>query len=410
MEESARIRARIEGMRDRMVALQRDLTAAPALGPQNGGQGEWDKAQVLLRWIRDLGFPEPSVFSSPDPRVPSGLRPNILLDPVGSGKGRPEGGALWIMTHMDIVPPGEARLWSGDPYRMREDGERLIGRGVEDNQQSMVASLSAAAALRELGRKPARPVRLLFVSDEETGSEHGIQYLLRTRDLFAPGDHALVPDSGSTDGTEVEIAEKSILWLRVATRGRQCHASTPGKGANAFVAASRLVVDIHGLNARFSGTDPLFDPPVTTISPTRKEANVPNINTIPGDDAFYVDCRLLPSLPPEDVLRSIGELARKTEKEYGVTVGIETVQANSSPPTRAEAPIVIRLMEAIRKVYGVSARTIGIGGGTVGAFLRQKGIDTAVWSRIQETAHMPDESCLVTNMIGDACVMAALML
>jgi len=407
MDGNARIRARIEGMRDRMVALQRDLTAVPALGPQNGGQGEWDKAQVLLRWLRDLGFPEAEVLSSPDPRVRRGLRPNIVVD---AGRPGAAGGALWIMTHLDIVPPGEASLWTGDPYLMREEGDRLIGRGVEDNQQGMVASIAAALALRELSIAPARPVKLLFVADEETGSDHGIRYLLGAHDLFSPGDHALVPDSGSADGTEVEIAEKSLLWLKVATRGKQCHASTPGKGANAFVAASHLVMGIHGLNAKFTTADPLFDPPVTTICPTRKDANVPNINTIPGEDAFYVDCRILPSLPPAEVLSAIRELAGKTEGEFGVTVDIGTVQANSSPPTPADAPIVKRLTAAIREVYGVSARTIGIGGGTVGAFLRQKGIDTVVWSRLRETAHMPDESCSVSNMIGDACVMAALML
>lgn len=409
MVGDARIRSGIEGMRDRMIAMQRDLTAVPALGPENGGQGEWDKAQVLLRWIRDLGFPEPAVLSSPDPRVRSGLRPNIVVD-AGGPPGAAPGGTLWIMTHLDIVPPGERGLWTGDPYGLRVDGDRLVGRGVEDNQQGMVASLCAAAALRQSGIGPARPVKLLFVSDEETGSGHGIRHLLANHDLFSPGDHALVPDSGSEKGTEVEIAEKSILWLRLVTRGRQCHASTPGKGVNAFVAASSLVTAVHGLNARYAEEDPLFDPPRTTITPTRKDANVPNINTMPGEDVFFVDCRILPPVPPEDVLAAIRSLAGRTEREFGVTVDVQTVQANSSPPTRADAPVVQRLAAAIRTVYGVEARTVGIGGGTVGAFLRQKGIDTAVWSRIQETAHMPDECCLVSNMIGDARVMAALML
>jgi succinyl-diaminopimelate desuccinylase len=58
----------------------------------------------------------------------------------------------------------------------------------------------------------------------------------------------------------------------------------------------------------------------------------------------------------------------------------------------------------------VEAKTVGIGGGTIGAFLRQRGIQTAVWSRIVETAHMPNEYCVISDMVGDCAVMAALML
>ena len=67
------------------------------------------------------------------------------------------------------------------------------------------------------------------------------------------------------------------------------------------------------------------------------------------------------------------------------------------------------LARAVNSVYGVEARAVGIGGGTVGAFLRRAGIDTAVWSRIEHTAHSPNEFCVIDNMVGDAKVMAAIM-
>jgi succinyl-diaminopimelate desuccinylase len=61
-------------------------------------------------------------------------------------------------------------------------------------------------------------------------------------------------------------------------------------------------------------------------------------------------------------------------------------------------------------VYGVEGVTVGIGGGTVGAFLRKKGIPTVVWSRLEEAAHQPNEHCLLSNLMGDALVMAMMML
>ncbi len=406
MDALERIRGKTLEKRGAMIELQKILTSIPALAPQSGGTGEWEKAQALIAMLPGLGFPEHRMIVSPDPRVPTGKRPNVMV----TLPGRFEDRTLWIMTHLDVVPPGEGKLWESHPYTLVVNGDKLIGRGVEDNQQSLVASLFAASILRELDLHPLRTVRLLFVADEEVGSEHGIQFLLRQPGLFKSTDYALVPDGGSSDGAEIEIAEKSMLWLKFKTRGKQCHASVPQKGVNAFAAASHLAVRLSELKKTFGARDRLFDPPRSTFEPTKKEANVPNVNTIPGDDVFYLDCRVLPRYNLDSVMRKISSIARGVEKDFGVTIEVETVQRASSPPTPAEAPIVGALKHAIRGVYATEGRTVGIGGGTVGAFLRREGIQTVVWSRLAETAHMPNEYCLISNMLGDCAVMASLML
>jgi len=51
-----------------------------------------------------------------------------------------------------------------------------------------------------------------------------------------------------------------------------------------------------------------------TFEPTKKEANVGNINTIPGEDVFCMDCRVLPEYDLKDVLAAIREIVRKIEK------------------------------------------------------------------------------------------------
>jgi succinyl-diaminopimelate desuccinylase len=406
MDAQESIRRKLAEKREQMIALQRDLTAVPALGPQNGGAGEWEKAKVLVSWLERLGLGPCEIHPAPDPRVPRGDRPNIVV----TVPGRTSDGTFWIMSHLDIVPPGEVSLWDSDPYTLVVKGDRLIGRGVEDNQQGMVASIFAAACVQELGLAPARTVRLLFVSDEETGSEMGIQHLVAHTTLFGSRDRALVPDGGSADGSQIEIAEKSILWLRFRVRGRQCHASTPQKGINAFEAGSHLVVRLGALAERFSRTDPLFEPPGSTFTPTKKEANVPNINTLPGEDVFHLDCRVLPSEDLGEVLRFIRGACDGIQRDFGVSVEVQEIQKASSPPTPADAPLVGALSKAVASVYGVKAATMGIGGGTVGAYLRAAGIPTVVWGKLDEAAHQPNEYCLMDNLMGDALVMALLML
>ena len=46
-----KISEKIEGYRDEMVALQSKLTAIPALGPTNDGEGEEKKAAFIKEWM-----------------------------------------------------------------------------------------------------------------------------------------------------------------------------------------------------------------------------------------------------------------------------------------------------------------------------------------------------------------------
>jgi succinyl-diaminopimelate desuccinylase len=397
----------IRGSGDGIVELESLLTSVPALAPESGGQGELDKAIALEKWLRANGIGDIVRMDAPDARVASGIRPNL----VATIPGKDDSARLWVMTHLDVVPEGERSNWKSDPWKVVVKDGRIFGRGVEDNQQGLVSSVFAALAFLKQGITPARTIKLLFVADEEVGSKFGIQYLLANYDLFKKDDIIIIPDGGNAQGTEIEVAEKNICWLKVSTKGVQTHAAMPDKGVNAFVAASDLVLRLHGLEKSvFTARDGLFEPDRTTINPTKKEANVPNVNTIPGDDVFCVDMRILPQYAVAMALAEARKAADAIEAQYKVKVTFEVLQSNESRATPADAPVVGKLKHAVREVYGVEAKAIGIGGGTVGAYLRKAGYDCVVWARMEETAHQPNESALIENVIGDALVFASLAL
>lgn len=407
MSDKSKVYAHIEASVDGIVELESLLTAVPAMAPESGGTGEMKKAEALLGWLSKKGFTRIERFDAPDDRVPGGLRPNL----VATIPGRDDSGRLWIMSHLDVVPEGDRSMWNTDPFTVvRKDG-RVYGRGVEDNQQGLASSVFAALALMENGLVPTHTVKLLFVADEEYGSKFGIQYLLDKHDLFRKDDLIIIPDGGCKDGSEIEIAEKNICWLKIVTKGKQCHGSTPDEGANAFLAACDLALRVHELEKTvFTARDPLFHPDRTTLSPTMKEANVPNVNTIPGDDVFCFDMRILPQYPIAKVLSEVEKVMRQVEAAHGVKMSYEILNRNESVATKAEAPVVKALSAAVEEVYGVKAKAIGIGGGTVGAYLRNAGFDCVVWARLEETAHQPNENALLENIVGDAKVFASLML
>ena len=104
-------------------------------------------------------------------------------------------------------------------------------------------------------------------------------------------------------------------------------------------------------------------------------------------------------------------MADAIEKKFGVSIEITAVQqAQAPPPTPHDAPVITSLQKAVSDVYRVDASPVGIGGGTVAAFFRKEGFPVAVWSRLGQTAHQPNENCLISNMVGNAKVYAHLFL
>jgi succinyl-diaminopimelate desuccinylase len=398
---------RIDSFRNDMIDLQIKLTSIPAVAPSSGGEGEAKKAEFLVTFLQANGFVDVEVIKAPDMDAPSGYRPNILAYYRGKSPAK----TIWVMSHTDVVPPGELSLWSGDPFKPWVEAGKIFGRGVEDNQQDMIASIFAVKAFQSLGLKPNYDIGLALVADEETGSDKGIAYVLKHSKAFRHQDLILVPDAGNEDGTMIEIAEKSILWLKFKTLGKQTHGSMPEKGINAFKAASFLITELNKLYEIFPHNDPVFDPPISTFEPTKKEANVPNINTIPGEDVFYMDSRILPRYKVEEAEARIREIAAGIESRFNVKITIEEHQkASAAPPTPVNAPVVKALEKAIKAVYGKDGKAMGIGGGTVAALFRREGFEAACWSRLDETAHQPNEYCIIDNMVGDAKVFAHIFL
>ena len=395
---------KIESYEAYAVELQRGLTAIPALAPSSGGAGEYDKALWLEGELKKLKFDSIEWINAPQKEAKHGIRPNI----VARYKGKKPGKTLWLMSHLDIVPPGEAKLWDSDPYKMVVKGRNLIGRGVEDNQQATVSSMLVVKAMMELNFRPEFDIALLFCADEETGSGFGADYIAENKpEIFGKDDMFFIPDSGTEDGSAIEIAEKSIMWMKVTTHGKQCHASRPGLGINAFKAASELVVKYKSLYEKFPHKDDLYEPPTSTFEPTKKEANVPNVNTLPGEDVFYMDCRVMPAYQLSEVKAEMRRLAGEVEKMYGVKITFEPQQeAQAAPPTSKDAAIVKAVEKAIREVYKVEPKVQGIGGGTVAAFFRRLNLPAVVYSRLNESAHQPNEYCILDNLIGDAKVFA----
>ncbi|MCR5046331.1 MAG: M20 family metallo-hydrolase [Treponema sp.] len=394
----------IDDNRAECVQLEKILTSHKALAPENGGNGEWEKCAALEDFLRSHGITNLERFDAPDERALHGRRPNL----VATIPGKKDDYKIWVIAHLDVVPVGNLADWKTDPWTVVEKDGKLFGRGVEDDQQGLCSAFAAAWAFVANNVQPERTIKLLFAADEEVGSKYGMIWLLQNHpELFDKKDFFLIPDGGDSEGRTIEVAEKNVLWLEFTVQGIQTHGSRPDQGLNACFVANRFSMTLYDLlHKEFNASDELFEPASSTFEPTKRAANVDGVNIIPGKETFCFDCRILPRYKNQEVLKKIDELIAEEEAKSGAKFSYTLLQNAESKATDKNSPVVKALACAIKEAHGIDAKTIGIGGGTVAAELRNLGYDCVVWSTLDEMAHMPNEYCVVDNLIKDAKTLA----
>lgn len=396
---------RVDSLKTDMIEMLSKLISIPAINPDDGGSGEYKKAQFILQKLKRLGFDEVEMYNSEDPYAEGEVRPNIVVRQRGETDRR-----MWIVTHLDVVPEGERSLWKSNPFEAHIEDDKIYGRGSSDNGQEIISSLFALLSLKKTKIIPKFEICLCMVSDEESGSVHGIQHLIK-QGLFKKDDLVIVPDFGSSDGSFIQISEKSVCWIEFEVFGIQAHASTPSLGINSCRVANEFSTAIDkALHTAFPDEDPLFSPPNSTFEPTCRIGNVSNVNTIPGKERFCFDCRVLPNISLNLMESVIDREIKRISDKYKVKITCKFLQREQAPTgTSKDAEIVCLLQESLSQVLSIVPKVGGIGGGTCAAFLRREGIPVAVWCQEDPVAHMPNEYAKIEHMLNEAKVFAQLM-
>jgi succinyl-diaminopimelate desuccinylase len=391
----------ISSYRDEMVNVLSEMVRIPAISPKSGGKGEEARALFLEEKLRSWGFTTQRYEYTDD----SGFKRPSIVSKLGSAER-----TIWFVGHIDTVAVGDISLWKTDPFNPVEKDGRLYGRGVSDDGQSVVGIMFAARVIKEHAIHTKYNFGIVLAADEEVGSRYGMQKLMDEQ-IFRQGDMFVVPDSGNSKGSIIEVGEKGLLWVKIVIEGVQAHASIPEIGKNAFRYMCAFLEEADALlHEKYSKTNPLFQPSYSTFEMTKHEKNVDSVNIIPGKETFYIDCRVLPEYKLDDILADLRSIA-SSSKFSEVKISIESfVREDPAPPTNPDSEIVAKLASAIKETRGISPKAVGIGGGTCAAFARKRGFDAAVWCTEYDVAHMPNEYVIIEDMVADAKVFVSLMM
>ena len=387
----------IDSYKEEILKTAKAMISIKAISPESGGEGESKRADYLSGLLSGMGF-KVDRYDYKDGR--GVMRPNLAV--VFGNNER----TLWIVSHMDTVSEGDLSLWTHDPFTLYVEGDKLYGRGINDDGQDVLSGIYALKALKESGAKLKYNYGLALVADEELGSRFGIEKLIE-EGIFKKDDMFIVPDGGNKRGDEIEVAEKGILWVKVSVHGKQVHASTPKMGVNAYRKAIEFVGAADRLlHEKYAARNPLFQPDASTFEMTKHEKNTDSVNIIPGLDVSYIDCRVLPEYSLDSVLEDLKKLA--ASKDFAnARIDIEAFnREDAAEPTPADSEIAKLTARSVKAIVGIEPRMVGIGGGTCAAFFRKKGMPAVVWSKKFDIAHQPNEYALLSDILLDAKVFA----
>jgi succinyl-diaminopimelate desuccinylase len=368
--------------RRELVAWLSRLVAARTENPPGNESLACD---VIEELVRPWGLAAERHASQPG-------RDNLILR-VGAGRPR-----LAVALHTDVVPAGDG--WGLDPFSAQEKDGRLYGRGASDDKGPLAAML---LVVRELCRHGADlKGQLLFaaVADEEVGSTHGVEFLLRNGHLQA--DMAIIPDAAS-HMEKVMVAEKGALFVQLTSLGTQAHGSRPEKGYNAIWPLLHVLELVRRM-PRASVPHDLLSPPTMNLGVIQGGA-APNI--VPGRATARIDFRYLPGERSAEIMEAIrGAISRVQEQEPEARLAVEVL--SDLPPTEVgrDSPLVRAIQHAAREVLGKVPPAAGMSGATVAKQFIAHGIPAVGFAPGDaDAAHVANEYVDIEELVAFAGVM-----
>jgi acetylornithine deacetylase/succinyl-diaminopimelate desuccinylase-like protein len=312
--------------------------------------------EYLERYVADAGF-QTEVLGCVEER------PNLIAT-LDSGAPGP---VLVLLGHVDTVLAAPEE-WDFDPWSGEVADGYLWGRGSLDMKSQVASEAVAAVRLARGGWRPARgALKLVFVSDEETGGDVGARWLCEQHpekvrcDLLLNEGAGAPFELGGQRRYGVCCGEKGIFRFKLTARGVAGHASLPRMGDNALLklapVLARLaerqpspdVTEAPAAMLERLGGDPadpgptvdqirqelpallvLLEPMLgVTLTPTMAHAS-DKINVIPSQAYLKVDCRVPPGLGEDVALERLHEVLGDTADGLKIEF-TEKVTGNFSP-------------------------------------------------------------------------------
>lgn len=304
------------------------------------------------------------------------------------------GPLLCFAGHTDVVPVGDEKAWSVDPFAAAIQDGFLIGRGAADMKSAIAAFAAAAAAFapRLNGRGS---IGLIITGDEEGVSINGTVKMMKA--LAARGEtvsHCVVgePTSQRRSGDTLKIGRRGSCTGRLRVLGAQGHVAYPHKADNPIPKLVAILAALTG--RRLDQGTAHFEP--SNLEVTTVDVGNPATNVIPAEaravfNIRHNDLQTSPGL--EGWVRSVCDAVIAAQ---GGAYELEWTTGGDCFITEPGAFTAI-LSDAVADVTG-AAPEFSTGGGTSDARFIKNYCPVAELGLVGESMHKVDEQVPVADI------------
>ncbi|MBD1159773.1 succinyl-diaminopimelate desuccinylase [Pelagibacterales bacterium SAG-MED14] len=297
--------------------------------------------------------------------------------------------------HLDVVPAGNLKDWTVNPFKPSIKKGHLIGRGANDMKSSIAAFVAAISNFIENYSDFKGSISLLITGDEEgvaiNGTKKVVEYLKKRKEKI---DFCLVgePTNPSKLGEMIKIGRRGSMNGRLTITGVQGHVAYPKRANNPSTALVQILKEIKDIKFD-QGTK---DFQATNLEITKININNTADNVIPGLATATFNIRFnnkhSSTSLKNKVNKVIKKISAKNKSKYKIEYSVsgEAFLTNPNKTT-------FMIQDIIKKITKIKPKLSTTGGTSDARFIR-KIAPCLEFGLVGKTMHKVDEAVSLSDL------------
>jgi succinyl-diaminopimelate desuccinylase len=297
--------------------------------------------------------------------------------------------------HLDVVPAGNLKDWTVNPFKPSVKKGYLIGRGANDMKSSIAAFVSAVSNFVANKRDFNGSVSLLITGDEEgvaiNGTKKVVEYLKKKKEKI---DFCLVgePTNPNKLGEMIKIGRRGSMTGRLSIIGIQGHVAYPDRANNPSTALVQILKELKEIK---------FDNGTKDFQPTNLEITKINIdnfadNVIPGLANAKFNIRFNNKHSSNSIKKKINKIIKDISKKNKSKFKIDYSVSGEAFLTKPNSTTYM-IQDIIKKVTKIKPKLSTTGGTSDARFIR-KIAPCLEFGLVGKTMHKVDEAVSLSDL------------
>ena len=297
--------------------------------------------------------------------------------------------------HLDVVPAGNLKEWTVNPFKPSVKKGHLIGRGANDMKSSIAAFVSAVSNFVANKRKFNGSISLLITGDEEgvaiNGTKKVVDYLRKKKEKI---DFCLVgePTNPNKLGEMIKIGRRGSMNGRLSIIGIQGHVAYPQRANNPSTALVQILNELKKIK---------FDNGTKNFQPTNLEITKINIdnsadNVIPGLANAKFNIRFNNKHTSNSIKKKIDKIVKKISNKNKSKYKIDYSVSGEAFLTKPNSTTFM-IRDIIRKITKIKPQLSTTGGTSDARFIR-KIAPCLEFGLVGKTMHKVDEAVSLSDL------------